>query len=108
MLPGHTEEHGTLPGYLRTVVAQPRLSHAGQLTWRPGLPPDRGTTSGTWPDASLTGPQSCGNGISDRSLRHGARSHDTRPDLGFCGWQVLGSNQRRLSRRFYRHLRYIV
>ena len=27
----------------------------------------------------------------------------TRPELGFCWWQVLGSNQRRLSRRFYRY-----
>jgi hypothetical protein len=25
-----------------------------------------------------------------------------RAELGFCSWQVLGSNQRRLSRRFYR------
>src|SRR5450755_3921381 len=28
----------------------------------------------------------------------------TGPELGFCWWQVLGSNQRRLSRRFYRPL----
>ena len=85
MLPGHTEEHGTLPGYLRTAVAQPRLSHAGQLTWRPGLPPDRGATSLTWPDASLTGPESCGSGISGRSLHKQPGPHHTMSDLGFCG-----------------------
>jgi hypothetical protein len=28
----------------------------------------------------------------------------TESDLGFWWWQVLGSNQRRLSRRFYRAL----
>ena len=84
MLPQATEEHGTLRGYLRTVVAQPRLSHAGQLTRRPGLPPDRGTTSLTWADANLTGPESCASGISDRSLLKQARSNRTMSDLGFC------------------------
>jgi hypothetical protein len=31
-----------------------------------------------------------------------SRSGQTRLTWGFIGWQVLGSNQRRLSRRFYR------
>jgi hypothetical protein len=85
MQPEYTEEHGTLPGYLRTVVAQPRLSHAGQLTWRLGLPPDRGAPSLTWPNASLTGPESCGRGISGRSLRTRPTLDHTMPDLGLCG-----------------------
>ena len=40
----------------------------------------------------------------DRALSASRMVSCTRPELGFCWWQVLGSNQRRLSRRFYRPL----
>src|ERR1022692_4065034 len=93
---------GTLGGYLRTVVAQPLLNHAGYLPARPGSPSADGATPLTWPDASPAVPENCGSGISGRSRRQYARPSDTTSDLGLCRWQVLGSNQRRLSRRFYR------
>jgi hypothetical protein len=38
----------------------------------------------------------------DRALSACWLISGTGPELGFCWWQVLGSNQRRLSRRFYR------
>jgi hypothetical protein len=76
---------GTLGGYLRTVVAQPLLSHAGHLPARPGSPPVDGATPLTWPDASPAVPENCGSGISDRSRRQYARPSDTTSDLGFCG-----------------------
>jgi hypothetical protein len=42
------------------------------------------------------------DGAADRCLSTAWMIFGTYADLGFTGWQVLGSNQRRLSRRFYR------
>jgi hypothetical protein len=49
-------------------------------------------------------PTATGNGLSNRSrtrCRPGLREHRHRGLTWGFGWQVLGSNQRRLSRRFY-------
>jgi hypothetical protein len=75
--PAAGRNSGTNRGYLRTVAAQPPLNHAGQSAWRHGFPPDHSATPVTWPYASLTGPKSCGSGISGRSLRTrpGTHSH---------------------------------
>ena len=42
------------------------------------------------------------DGLRNRSPLESRLTTQTSCDLGFCWWQVLGSNQRRLSRRFYR------
>ena len=65
------------------------------------LRPDRGAKAPTWSDTGSSRSLRHRSGISDRSLSQRARSLCTMLDLGFRQWQVLGSNQRRLSRRFY-------
>jgi hypothetical protein len=92
------------PGRLEAALAQPQLNHAEQhaamqfsarveaLTLRPGQ------------TRNPLGPPGSRGDISYRSLSRRARSLCTMFDLQVWWWQVLGSNQRRLSRRFYRPL----
>jgi hypothetical protein len=78
--PGRTRHHRRQPRVCRSAVFLP----AAARSW-----PSRRSRAG---------------GLADRSLSRPPRSRFTMSELGFCWWQVLGSNQRRLSRRFYRPL----
>jgi hypothetical protein len=57
------------------AAAIPRISHDQRLT---------AASDGIW-----------------LQVRKQDQGHRSAPELAFCWWQVLGSNQRRLSRRFY-------
>jgi hypothetical protein len=72
-------------------------------------PPGTGRRPGTMAprtaDLQERGRAGPAGGVTHRSLPGRCGHAETGSYLGFSGWQVLGSNQRRLSRRFYRHLR---
>jgi hypothetical protein len=76
--PGRTRHHRRQPRVCRSAVFLPAAARS-------------------WPSR-----RSRADGLADRSLSRPPRSRFTMSELGFCWWQVLGSNQRRLSRRFYR------
>src|ERR1700683_3763052 len=67
-------------------------------------PSARGTASTHYPDLQEHQAPTGVDGAAYRSPLRTWRAAETTVDLGFAWWQVLGSNQRRLSRRFYRHL----
>ena len=48
------------------------------------------------------------SGAADRCLWPGRMISSRGSDLAFYWWQVLGSNQRRLSRRFYRPASFVA
>jgi hypothetical protein len=109
---------------------EPDASAAALMTVRPSR--TSATTQRSWPpDARMRSREShpkdrptCADIRSDQAAAIPRISHDQRltaasdgiwlqarkqdqghrsvPELAFCWWQVLGSNQRRLSRRFYR------
>jgi hypothetical protein len=81
---------------------QPRLDHGART--QPGAEYARGHVAAPRPAETLNHYSAARrpSGSSDRSRTHPSKSRDSGIDLGERGWQVLGSNQRRLSRRFYR------
>jgi hypothetical protein len=81
---------------------QPRLDHGART--QPGAEYARGHVAAPRPAETLNHHSAARrpSGSSDRSRTHPSKSRDSGIDLGERGWQVLGSNQRRLSRRFYR------
>ena len=66
-----------------------------------GVAAGQGTSSRSWPPCWTLRSWPVG-GFAHRSPLGLEMISGTKFDLGFYWWQVLGSNQRRLSRRFYR------
>ena len=82
---------------------QPPLNHAGTSGRHTPPTDDRADTALTWPNTSWNKSLAAARPAGPISAATDGPDHFTwRLTLGFTWWQVLGSNQRRLSRRFYR------
>jgi hypothetical protein len=99
------------------TVRPSRTSASTQRSWSPDVrlrsreshPKDRPTCADTRSDQAAAIPRISHDqrltAASDGIWLHACKQNQGRcsaPELVFCWWQVLGSNQRRLSRRFYR------